>query len=228
MQYRAVRVYALGGLVILFIVLLCIGGCTEKATKTMPSSPVTSAPAATPPTAGSTAAKPSAPTASTPTSATSKTETAGKPTTPAVKQPAPEPAFLSPGQVLAWKRGGTTSSLCDRLIIHADGRAVATSCKGQGEAERGNLMLNEAQRNQLNEWLRTLKPLDREESGDTTANAVPGRLAIVGSGDRDATASDVAALRGFAASLFEQAVRAGISTPTPSTPQSGSKSEVTF
>jgi len=89
-------------------------------------------------------------------------------------------------------------------------------------------MLNEAQRNQLNEWLRTLKPLDREESGDTTANAVPGRLAVVGSGDRDATASDVAALRGFAATLFEQAVRAGLSIPAPTTPQSDSKSEVTF
>jgi hypothetical protein len=135
---------------------------------------------------------------------------------------------LSTGQVLAWKRGGTTSSLCDRLTIYADGRAVATSCKGQGEAERGNLMLNQVQRNQLNEWLRTLKPLDREESGTATASAVPGRLAIVGSGDRDATASDVAALRGFAASLFEQAVRAGLSVPVPSAPQSGSKSEVTF
>ncbi|MCX6093314.1 MAG: hypothetical protein NTY63_00620 [Candidatus Bipolaricaulota bacterium] len=225
MQHRVVQVYALGGLLILVLALLCIGGCTEKA-KTTPGTSTPAAPTATPPAAGSTA-KPSAATASTPASTPPKAEPAGKPTTPAVK-PAPEPVFLSSGQVLAWKRGGTTSSLCDHLTIYADGRAVATSCKGQGEVERGNLMLNEAQRNQLNEWLRTLKPLDREESGDTIANAVPGRLAIVGSGDRDATASDVAALRGFAASLFEQAVRAGLSVPAPSMPQSDSKSEVTF
>ncbi|MDD5264978.1 MAG: hypothetical protein PHU43_09115 [Candidatus Bipolaricaulis sp.] len=219
MQHRAGQAYALMGLLILAVALLCIGGCTEKAAKTT-SRPTTASPTAVAPAAGSSAAKPSAATASTPASAPSKGQTAGK--------PAPEPAFLSPGQVLAWKRGGTTSSLCDRLTIDADGRAVATSCKGQGEAERGNLMLNEAQRNQLNEWLRTLKPLDREEGGATTANAVPGRLAIVGSGDRDATASDVAALRGFAAALFEQAVRAGLPVPAPTAPQSDSKSEVTF
>ncbi len=224
MQHRAAQAYALGGLVVLIVALLCIGGCTEKAKTTQ--NPTAAGPTATPPAAGSTA-KPSATTASTPASTPPKAEPAGKPTTPATK-PTPEPVFLSSGQVLAWKRGGTTSSLCDHLTIYADGRAVATSCKGQGEVERGNLMLNEAQRNQLNEWLRTLKPLDREESGDTIANAVPGRLAVVGSGDRDATASDVAALRGFAASLFEQAVRAGLSVPALSTPQSDSKSEVTF
>ena len=217
MQHRAGRAYALVGLLILAVALLCIGGCTEKAAKTTPTA---ASPTAVPPATGSTAAKPSTATASTPVSTPPKAQTAGK--------PSPEPAFLAPGQVLAWKRGGTTYSLCDRLTIYADGRAVATSCKGQGDAERGNLMLNEAQRNQLNEWLRTLKPLDREESGDTTANAVPGRLAIVGSGDRDATASDVAALRGFAAALFEQAVRAGLSVPLPSAPQSDSASGVTF
>ena len=223
MQHRAVQAYAVRWLLVLVIALLCIEGCTQKATKTAPSS---TAPAPTASAAGSTA-KPSTTTASTPASAPSKTEAAGKPAATAAK-PTPEPPFLAPGQVLAWKRGGTTSSLCDRLTIYADGLAVATSCKGQGETDRGNLMLNDVQRNQLNEWLRTLKPLDQQESGDATANAVPGRLAIVGSGDRDASASDIAALRGFAAALFEQAVRAGLSAPAPSAPQTSSKSEVTF
>jgi hypothetical protein len=213
-EYRAVRAYALWGALVL-AALLCVGGCSEKAAKTPPKVPATATAGA--PAAGSTARPPSA---STPAASPSKTQAVGK--------PAAEPAFLSPSQVLAWKRGGTTSSLCDRLAVYDDGRVVATSCKGQEDVERGSLMLNEAQRNQLNEWLRSLKPLDRQEAEGASGSDVPGRLAVAGFGDREASASDIAALRGFATALFEQAVRMGLPAPTPSAPETGSTSEVTL
>ncbi|MDD5219860.1 MAG: hypothetical protein PHV11_04750 [Candidatus Bipolaricaulis sp.] len=204
MRHLTIRAYALLGLFCL-AALLSIGGCGEKkAPSPTPSAPTAVSPRAT----------------ETPSPSTTTASPAAQPSPgpEAAAQPISEPVFLAPGQVLAWKRGGTTSSLCDRLTIYADGRAVATTCQGQTDVERGSLMLSDAQRNQLNEWLRALKQLDVEDAGSVSGTAVPSRVAIAGSGSRDASPSDLAALRGFAAALFEQAVRLGLSAPAPSAP----------
>ncbi len=207
MRHFAVRAYALLGLFCL-AVLLSIGGCGEKTERTVPS-PTSSAPTAVSPRATETPSPSTAPVSP---------PAQPSPGAEAAAQPISEPAFLAAGQVLAWKRGGTTSSLCDRLTIYADGRAVATTCQGQTDIERGSLMLSDAQRNQLNEWLRALKPLDAEDAGSVSGTAVPSRMAIAGSGSRDASPFDLAVLRGFVVALFEQAVRLGLSAPTPSVP----------
>lgn len=135
---------------------------------------------------------------------------------------------LGEGQILLWQRVGGLAGFCDRLVVYADGRAVAASCEAQMTAARGELLLNGDQKSQLNDWLRTLKPFDREQSDPATADGMSLRLVFAGTGDQEAKPSDWDALQGFAAVLFEEAARAGEALVVPETVQTDSVDEATL
>jgi hypothetical protein len=126
--------------------------------------------------------------------------------------PGPTPTSTPSGPALTWHREGGLAGFCDDLIVEADGRVLARSCRGADQAGT----LTEAQRSQLQVWLNALKAFDFTQTDIAQADALKIRVAFAGQGLTPASEADQIAIQAFAAEAF-----AGIyplpegPTPTP-------------
>jgi hypothetical protein len=129
---------------------------------------------------------------------------------------APSSNPLAEGQVLLWERRGGGAGFCDRLVFYANGRAVAGSCEAELSVELGELALSDEQKNQLNEWLRTLKSFDRTGTDGALVHPMTTRVAFAGTGDMDITEADLVTLAAFAADIYVLAADSVGLEPEPS------------
>ena len=90
--------------------------------------------------------------------------------------------------VLAWRREGGIVGFCDDLLIYADGRFEAVSCKRSMGAVPVELRLTGEQFVQLNAWIRRFASFEFEQQDPPgAADAMTIKLAFVGLGSEQPT-----------------------------------------
>ena len=126
------------------------------------------------------------------------------PTTRAVTQavvPQPSPTSAFDISVLVWERIGGIAGFCDKVVVHTTGLADISSCKGL----EAKITLTETQREQVDGWVKTLKPIDYIQSNSAVADAMTIKLTLAGAGTQLADEATIHAIGEFAAELEAQA-----------------------
>ncbi|MCK4976989.1 MAG: hypothetical protein KAS36_08655, partial [Anaerolineales bacterium] len=94
---------------------------------------------------------------------------------------------------------------CDELRVYLvgdeDGEAQAVSCK-DGVDEIGWVDLTDVERGQVQEWVRELAPFDAETYRPSQGEPLITYLNFNGSGDADASSSDIKTIQKLAERLF--------------------------
>ena len=110
---------------------------------------------------------------------------------------------LLPVFVLTWERTGGFAGFCDKVVVYESGSATISNCKGGIET---TLRLTETQREQLDGWVKTLKPIEYTQSDPATADAMTISLFFAGSGAQQADEQTIGLISQFASELAAQAV----------------------
>ncbi len=110
--------------------------------------------------------------------------------------------------VVAWRRQGGIVGFCDDLIIYADGRFEATSCKGSRGAVPVEIRLTGEQLAQLNTWIRRFASFELEQQDPPgAADAMTIKLAFVGMGSQQPTTAQQEEIALFAQDVYTSASR---------------------
>jgi hypothetical protein len=111
--------------------------------------------------------------------------------------------------LLAWRREGGFAGFCDDLLIYADGRAIATSCRSTTiEQDRQGFRLSDQQFQQIQEWVERFESFElRQQDPPGAADAMTIQLALVGQGDAQATQAEQEAIALFAQKVYTGAPR---------------------
>ena len=124
---------------------------------------------------------------------------------PATEADAPQasPIAATEISVLTWNRSGGIAGFCDEVTVYASGFAKVVNCKGEIETA---VFLTETQREQLDGWVKTLKPIEYTQSDPATADAMTISLFFAGSGAQQADEQTIGLISQFASELAAQAV----------------------
>ncbi len=107
--------------------------------------------------------------------------------------------------VITWGQVGGPGDACDELRVYLvgdeEGEAQAVSCK-DGVDEIGWVDLTDVERGQVQEWVRELAPFDAETYRPSQGEPLITYLNFNGSGDADASSSDIKTIQKLAERLF--------------------------
>jgi hypothetical protein len=123
---------------------------------------------------------------------------------PATEAAAPQasPTAAAEITVLAWTRSGGIAGFCDEVTVYASGFAKFLNCKSETET---SVFLTETQREQLDGWVKTLKPIDYIQSDPAAADAMTITLTLAGRGAQPADEKTIGLISQFAVDLQAQA-----------------------
>lgn len=125
------------------------------------------------------------------------------PVSPPIPLPTPEKPTELPDEILlAWERSGGIAGFCDKVIVQSSWNVTVTNCKGDTST---TFPLTETQHNQLDEWLKTYRPVDYKHSDSAVADAMTVMLMLAGRGDGTADDQVVQSIMWFASELAAQA-----------------------
>jgi len=108
--------------------------------------------------------------------------------------------------VISWRREGGIDEVCDELRVYLagdEGEAQAVSCE-DGVEEIGWVDLTEAEGEQLQEWVRELGSFEAETYQPTQNEPLTTSMIFTGSGDADASSSDIKSIQKLAERLFDK------------------------
>jgi hypothetical protein len=106
--------------------------------------------------------------------------------------------------VITWRQEGGPGDSCDELRVYLageEGEAQAVSCK-DGVDEIGWVDLTDEEGEQVQEWVRELAPFDAETYRPSRGEPLITYLNFNGSGDADASSSDIKTIQKLAERLF--------------------------
>lgn len=110
--------------------------------------------------------------------------------------------------VMAWRRQGGIVGFCDDLIVYADGRVEAVSCKRSPGAAPVEIRLTGEQLAQLTTWIRRFASFELEQQDPPgAADAMTIKLAFVGMGSQQPTAAQQEEMALFAQDIYSSASR---------------------
>ncbi len=121
--------------------------------------------------------------------------------------PKPSPTATTKISVLNWERTGGLAGFCDKVIVYESGSADVINCKGD---KKTRIQLTDAQREQLDHWLKTYKVIDFEQKDPAVADAMSISLFLASGGTQEADEETIQLILQFASELTAQA-----STPSP-------------
>ena len=107
---------------------------------------------------------------------------------------------MSYGLLLAWHREGGLKGFCNDLEVYADGRAIATSCKGNTPQELGRRRLTADELAQVFAWVDAYKSFEYGHKDPATVDALTVRLVFSGAGTGEANPQP---MLDFAATLYQ-------------------------
>lgn len=108
--------------------------------------------------------------------------------------------------VINWRREGGPGEVCDELRVYLagdEGEAQAVSCE-DGIEEIGWVDLTQAEGEQVQEWVRELASFEAETYQPSQNEPLVTNLAFTGSGDKDASSSDIRSIQKLAERLFSK------------------------
>jgi hypothetical protein len=124
--------------------------------------------------------------------------------TPETNQPSASSTSPAGILVLVWERNGGFAGFCDKVTIYESGSADVINCKGNIKT---SMQLTDTQRRQLDNWLKTLQPIDFAQSDPPmAADGMSVALALAGRGAQRADETTIGLISQFAAELASQAV----------------------
>lgn len=107
--------------------------------------------------------------------------------------------------VITWNQIGGLDDTCKELRIYLtgdeEGEAQAIYCE-DGTDEIGWVDLTAEERRRVREWVRELAPFEAETYRPSQGEPIIALLAFTGSGDADASSSDIRSIQKLAESLF--------------------------
>jgi len=121
---------------------------------------------------------------------------------PEESQPQANPTKNPIAGALIWERIGGIAGFCDKVIINESGSADITNCKGDIQTR---IQLTAGQREQLDGWLKTLKPIDYYESDPAVADNMTISLNLAGEGSQKVDDKTLGSIFEFAADIASQA-----------------------
>jgi hypothetical protein len=116
--------------------------------------------------------------------------------------PQPSPTPTTEIAVLVWHRSGGFAGFCDEVTVYESGSADVVNCKGD---VRTRIQLTATQREQLDNWLKTLKPIDYTRADPATTDAMSVSLFLAGTGTQTADEQTIGLVSQFASKLAAQA-----------------------
>jgi hypothetical protein len=116
--------------------------------------------------------------------------------------PSSSPTSTTEISVLIWHRAGGFAGFCDEVIVYSTGRADISNCKGDTKT---TISLTGTQREQLDGWVKTLKPIDYVQSDSAVTDAMTISLFLAGYGRQLADEQTIGLISQFAADLQMQA-----------------------
>jgi hypothetical protein len=105
------------------------------------------------------------------------------------------------GLAFAWHRGAASGGVCDDLAVYLSGEVRAGSC-GAGSEVSGRLTGERLERTYR--WIDGLKAFQSAGEQGVRADALLERLVFAGRGQRQASASDIAAIEALAGTLHRE------------------------
>ena len=116
--------------------------------------------------------------------------------------PRPSPTATTEVSVLIWERTGGFAGFCDKVIVYESGSADVINCKGD---KKTRVQLTDAQREQLDTWLKTYKVIDFEQKDPAVADAMSISLFLASGGTQEADEETIQLILQFASELAAQA-----------------------
>lgn len=116
-------------------------------------------------------------------------------------QPQSNPTETIETAVLTWERTGGIAGFCDKVIIYESNLTEVTNCKGDFQRR---IQLTEGQREQLDDWLKTLQPIEFTRSDPATVDAMTIWLSLAGEGSQKADDVIIGSISQFAGELASQ------------------------
>lgn len=117
--------------------------------------------------------------------------------------PQASPTAVAEIPVLVWHRSGGFAGFCDEVTVYSTGWVDVSNCKGDVKTK---LLMTTTQLEQLDGWLKDLKPIDFTQSDPATADAMTITLTLAGRGTQSADEQIIGLISQFASELAAQAM----------------------